>query len=157
MADGDKVPVYSPDGARVAFVSLRNGKPQIFLLDLRDLSQRSLTGDDSNTYDPAWSPDGKKIAFVSDKDGQPFQIYVMSLDSQRIQRISDGESADGHPSWSPDGRLIVFDAAREGDDHVRQIYRMNADGTKQITKLTRGSGVKQTPSWSPRPCERPTR
>ena len=76
--DGDRFPVYSPDGNQVAFVSTRNSKSKVYLMNLNDLKPRSVTGDDSNSYDPAWSPDGKKIAFASDKECRTYaNLYII--------------------------------------------------------------------------------
>ena len=63
----DNAPRFSPDGRTLAFVSMRSGAPQVYLLDLGGGEPRKLTDLAAGVQDPlVFSPDGKKLAFVSD-------------------------------------------------------------------------------------------
>ena len=64
-AKSDHAPRWSPDGATLAFVSARDGKPQIYLIGLDGGEARPLTSMPNGATNPAWSPDGKRVAFVS--------------------------------------------------------------------------------------------
>jgi hypothetical protein len=55
----------------------------------------------------AWSPDGRQIAFIGVIDGPSSDLYLYSLDTQKITRLTDGPSQGFGPSWSPDGKYIV--------------------------------------------------
>ncbi|MFQ5816769.1 MAG: prolyl oligopeptidase family serine peptidase [Terriglobia bacterium] len=62
----DFAPRWSPEGQRLAFLSTRRGKPQIFILDLEQGGEaRQLTHQEKGAGNPAWSPDGGSIAFTS--------------------------------------------------------------------------------------------
>ena len=52
------MPALSPDGSKVAFVSHRDGNPEIYVLVISSNSLTRVTNDDSNDMDPAWSSDG---------------------------------------------------------------------------------------------------
>jgi dipeptidyl aminopeptidase/acylaminoacyl peptidase len=54
----DRDPRFSPDGTRVAFVSDRDGTPQIFILELAGGEPRKLTTGALGFDGPIWSPDG---------------------------------------------------------------------------------------------------
>src|SRR6476620_5270186 len=58
-------PMYSPDGARLAFMSNRAGSPDIWILTLADGSLRRLTFDDGTEQLDGWSKDGRWIYFTS--------------------------------------------------------------------------------------------
>jgi dipeptidyl aminopeptidase/acylaminoacyl peptidase len=69
----DGGPSWSPDGARMAFVSDRSGHDDVWIHDFTDGSDRPLTtGSRTSVVSrlPSWSPDGSRIAvFESSQDG----------------------------------------------------------------------------------------
>jgi len=101
----DWQPVWSPDGAAVAFVSDADGDDEIYVLT-RDGAPLRLTDNDAKDADPAWSPDGGRIAFSSDRDGSS-GIWIMDAAGTDARRIADGTK----PAWSPDGRRLAHHAA----------------------------------------------
>jgi TolB protein len=138
-------PVWSADGARLAFVSVRDGNREIYTQAPDGAEARRLTSDDHEDVQPAWSPDGRRIAFASDRFGE-FEILVLDADGDEVQRLTDDSSCDHSPAWSPDGRRIAFVSARDGND---EIYVMNADG-KDARRLTDApKALDEAPRWSP--------
>jgi TolB protein len=69
---------WSPDGARIAFMSDSGGDWDVFVISLSGEFTR-LTDSPHSDGLPAWSPDGRMIAFVSDRDGR-WGLYLMDLD-----------------------------------------------------------------------------
>ena len=61
----DESPRWSPDGTRIAFVSDRDGTPQLYVRWMDSGQTAKLTSLESGPSNLAWSPDGKRIAFVS--------------------------------------------------------------------------------------------
>jgi Tol biopolymer transport system component len=60
-------PRWSPDGRQIAFISTREGGPQIWLLDLASGGEaRKITSISTGAGGHAWSPDGKSFVFSSD-------------------------------------------------------------------------------------------
>jgi Tol biopolymer transport system component len=127
----DWFPSWSPDGAKIAFQSDREGVGEVFLMNSDGSGQTNLTQNAGIDGGPTWSPDGDKIAFVSERDGSP-EIYVMNADGTGQMRLTNSPAWDAGPSWSPDGTRIAFESQRDGG---YRIYVMNADGTSQ-TRLT---------------------
>ena len=135
---GDRHPVWSPDGRRIAFGS----NWQITVMNADGSGQRRLTHSGGRNFAPAWSPDGQKIAFERQfgrkKYGScsgcgrasTFEIHVMNADGSGQHRLT---TRGAEPGWSPDGQKIAFKSERDGNG---EIYTMNADGSGQ-RNLTR--------------------
>ncbi len=63
-------PSWSPDGTRLAFMSSRNGKTELFTMKADGTDQKKLLEvERGDAVDPRWSPDGSRIAFVHLPDG----------------------------------------------------------------------------------------
>lgn len=73
----DGSPRWSPDGTRIAYISDRDGKPQIYVRWMDTGQTAKLTNLDDPPTDIAWSPDGKLIAFVSLVETEPPKIATL--------------------------------------------------------------------------------
>src|SRR4029079_1024250 len=58
-------PLFSPDGARLAFTSTRTGNGDVYVVALSNGDVTRLTFDDANELVTGWSGDGKWIYFSS--------------------------------------------------------------------------------------------
>ncbi|MBA58226.1 MAG: Tol-Pal system beta propeller repeat protein TolB [Gammaproteobacteria bacterium] len=123
---------WSPDGRFVSYVSFeREGRPAIYLHELKSNNRQVLTSFSGLNGAPAFSPDGKKIALVLSKDGNP-DIYIMELQSRKLRRVTRHYGIDTEPSWSADGESIIFTSNRGGQP---QIYQLRLEDF-QIQRLT---------------------
>lgn len=121
-------PSWSPDGKKLAYVSFENGRPHIFIQNVRTGSRQLVSSHKGLNGAPAWSPDGRRLAIVLSKDGSP-DVYILNLDNNRLQRLTRSYAIDTEPAWTPDGRSIIFTSDRGGGP---QIYRVGiADGREE--------------------------
>jgi TolB protein len=119
-------PVWSPDGARVAYVSFETERPAIYVQTLSTGRKEQITNFKGLNGAPAWSPDGQKLAMVLSKDDNP-EIYTVDLASRTFTRITNQFAIDTEPSWTNDGTGIFFTSDR---------------GVKpQIYKVTLATGI----------------
>ena len=82
-------PVWSPDGRRIAFVTVREAHS---FIGVYEVEERSITymapGVDRDTA-PAWSPDGTRVAFVR-RPGDPFGAWATRPDGVPPEALPDG-------------------------------------------------------------------
>jgi WD40 repeat protein len=166
----DLQPAWSPDGARIAFISFRDnprglfldpppppGSTDLYLIKVDGTGLVRLTNSpgfeggpvglaiddfDERTALPSWSPNGTKIAVASNRDGN-WEIYVVNADGSGAQRLTNNPGSDWRPVWSPDGTKIAFQTDRDGNN---EIYSMNPDGSGQ-TNLTHNAASDVLYDW----------
>src|SRR5260221_12978640 len=63
--EADSAPVWSPDGAHIAYVATINGRAQLYVMDSDGSNALNLSNNNTNSDQPAWSPDLKQIPYVS--------------------------------------------------------------------------------------------
>jgi Tol biopolymer transport system component len=147
----DVVPVFSPDGTKIAFASDRpDGIPHIWVMNADGSGQTQLTtGSLVDTGSLSWSPDGSKIAFTSNRAGN-LDVWVMNANGTGLKDLTPSTpGVDGDPAWSPDGSMILFESDR-GDGTDLNLYVMNADGSG-IVRLTTTAADDGLGSWRPSP------
>lgn len=112
---------WSPDGKGLAFVSDRDGTPDIYTMQADGSGVRRLTesnGQGRWSRNPAWSPSGDAIAFDSNRTGIE-EIYVLTIGSGQVQQLTHtagkvaGDEGNWTAAWSPDGKKISFSSNRD--------------------------------------------
>ena len=139
------MPVWSPDARSVAYLSYKNGYPDLFrMFPFERRPEQTLAAFVGINSSPAWSPDGRAVALTLSKDGNP-EIYVLTVASGAFRRITRHAGIDTEPSWSPTGREMAFISDRTGTPHV---FVMDIDGgnVRQVTT----NGHHTQPRWSPK-------
>lgn len=59
-------------------------------------------------FEPAVSPDGSRVAFIWDGGGDAFDIYVKTIGSEVVLKLTDSPADERYPLWSADGRSVLF-------------------------------------------------
>jgi Tol biopolymer transport system component len=110
----DTTPRWSPNGAAVAFLRLRNVQrpnltSELYVVGRDGKRLRRLTRG-ARDFFVSWSPDGTTLAFArsprSGKSGP--NVFLVRRDGARLHRLVRATSWSSVPAWSPDGREIAF-------------------------------------------------
>jgi TolB protein len=140
----DSSPTISPDGSQIAFVSNRQGSPQIFIMPASGGAAKRVTFQGRYNQTPRWSPrpDKPQIAFTGRDERGVFDIFVLDVKTGKIDRVTQGKGSNLDPTWSPDGRLIAYSSSRGG-------LFVNNPETRHEVQIWRGGA--SSPSWGPVP------
>ena len=126
-------PAWSPDGARIAFQSDRDGAFHIFLMDRDGGNVRQLTSGTADDRHAAWSPDGKLLAVDSGTSTRR-EIWTVDVSSGARKQITSLGAVASFPSWSPDGTRLAFYVYRAG---AMELWMVGANG-EGVAVMTRG-------------------
>ena len=152
---GSRDAAWSPDRQKIAFMSNRDGDPEVYVMAADGSNVQRLTTHRGFDGSPAWSPDGDQIAFVRDTDppatgplwpSRRQSIYVMDSDGSNVQQLT--EFTTGSSTWSPDGTRLAFEANLDG---IWEIYVMETDGSnvQRLTHTPDENAQSVAPDWSP--------
>ena len=145
---------WSPDGARLAYCGLRNGRFDVFTSPASGGDEVKLTEAGHNDG-PDDSPDGDWIWFNSDRTGHA-QIWRMRVDGSAQTQITDDDFVNWFPHPSPDGRHVLYLAYPPGTDgHPRDkdvrlcLMSPNGDDRREVLRFNGGQGSINVPCWAP--------
>ncbi|MEP4889662.1 MAG: S9 family peptidase [Aliiglaciecola sp.] len=123
----DYNPVLSADGKKLAFISTRSGKPQIYVTWLATGNTAKLTNLVSSPSGLSWSPDGKYIAFSMFVPGKPKSPVNLA------GKPPGAKWAD--PAIYIDDVYYRFDGGGYRSPGTSEIFILSADGgtPRQLT------------------------
>jgi len=120
-------PAFSPDGSRIAFVSLRDGNAEIYVMNADGTGATRVTNDPQPDGRPAFTPDGQSLVFHSARTAGKQQIWTVNLDGTGLTQLTR-DSVNSTPTVSPDGQTIAYVSTRNKDT---DIWLMARDGSNQ--------------------------
>jgi Tol biopolymer transport system component len=96
------MPTWSTDGTKIAFMSARDGNPEVYVMNADGTSQTRLTSFPGVDARPSWSRAGDHIVFTSTRDfGSTvtgnFEIYIMSGNGNNAMRLTNNSFYDDYP------------------------------------------------------------
>lgn len=131
-------PRLSRDGKIMAFTGINDGVTNIYLYDFEN--EKITRIETEPMIIPGFSefkPDNEKIAYSAFGNDIPPGIYLYTVNTQQVVKITDAASGDRFPHWSFSGRYIAYTHQKVDDLHKRRwigVYDMATGKTVYLPK-----------------------
>lgn len=157
----DFMPVWSPDGEKIAFASDRHGNYDVFVMDADGKNLQRLTYHSSNDYPYAFSEDGQSVIFSSfrhegaqsvyfPKSVQPetYEVPVKGGKEKLITPVPMEAISIKGDQWLYQDKKGYEDPFRKHHTSsvTRDIWMFNSK-EKKHTQLTTFNGEDRNPIW----------
>jgi len=139
------VPVWSPDGRRLAFGRHRGGEPrQLYVVTVDEEGVPALLHKSSRPEVPqSWSAAGQLLAFTRIEEATSRDIWVLPMGEDRTPRPLIATRFDEtQPHVSPDGRWVAYTSNESGR---YEIYLRPFPGPGQRRQVSIDGGYE--PRW----------
>jgi Tol biopolymer transport system component len=142
----DIFPVWSPDGARIAFSSLRDGPPQLYVLDANSAgNETTLLKSPLPKGVSGWSGDGGLLIYTAIDPKSSGDVWALPMSGRREPfSILATSSDERYGALSPDGHWLAYVSNETG---AYEVY-VRAFPAPGVTRLvSTGGGLE--PLWRP--------
>ena len=152
----DRVPTWSPDGARIGFMSTRSGRWQLWTIGRDGSDLRQVTDLSADVSELVWSPDSRR-AMTSHSQSATYGTWLFdpaSLTTRQSgmfvaqQNTSERFSVE---DWSPDGRLVAGSfLGPSGMMKAIGVWNLETRTTRRFdVPVTRDQDNRQSAGWMP--------
>ncbi len=133
--------------SKIAFVSTRTGRKEIYVADYDGSNGRQITHDNAISVSPSLSPNGGRLAYTGYQSGYA-DIYLIDLATGARLRLVKFPGTNSGPRFSPDGNRLVCTLSKDGNPG---LYIVGISGGAQ--RLTRTRGAESCGTWGPHGAE----
>ena len=155
----NSVPVVSPDGTKVAYMSARRGEaPNLWMMGIDGGSSMQLTSDRGFEGQPEWSVDGTRVAYQARGEDEE-RLLLIDIATRKTSEVIDlaalRPSSGAAPHLAPLGEVRLSRSAKQIAFSVhepptggRVLYTATLDPMSP-RRLTSGPVSVGYPAWSP--------
>jgi serine/threonine protein kinase len=140
----DETPVWSPDGAWLAWATQRSGRPRQVLRRRADGSgdEQLVWSTDRHAHLHDWSPDGRQLLATQEGESTARDIWLVSVADGAAQPLVTGPFDKTNPRLSPDGRWLAYASDESGRF---EVYAVSLPGLDRKAQVSVGGGDR--PLW----------
>ncbi|HEX6313413.1 MAG TPA: Ig-like domain-containing protein [Gemmatimonadaceae bacterium] len=144
-------PEWSPDGSRILFHSVIDGKADLYTVNVDGTGLTLLTGnlpgDMTDKREASWSHDGTRIVFIGARDSQ-HKVWMVNADGTSPRQITTDAGFDRFPTFSPSGDMIAFNRRdNQTPANGEDVMFVPAQGGTPTRLALPGDQL--NPAWSP--------
>lgn len=144
--DYESVPVWSPDGKKIAFASNREGGQDIYVMNSDGTMQQRLTTNSATEVPESFTPDGKFVVFsaaIQDAPGSILfpsarltELYKVPVTGGNIVQILSSPAQK--ISFLPDGKSFLYQDQKGMENEWRKHHTSSV--TRDIWKYDANTG-----------------
>ncbi len=138
----DRLPRWSPDGKKIAFLSDRSGRDEVWMSDEHGAPPKQLTNADGQKVALSWAPDSQTLFSISDDA----ILRINAADGRASVVVRNGIDI-GTASVSPDGQWLAY-ATTTKENLVRTFVRSLTTGEEHPVSR-KGFARSYSPTWTP--------
>jgi eukaryotic-like serine/threonine-protein kinase len=116
----DWIPIWSPDGNRVAFASNREATMDLYEKSIDGSApERLLLKSDKRKTPTDWSRDGEFLLFQQEDLASGWDLWALPMKGDRQPfRVLDSEFNESDGAFSPDGQWLAYTSDETGSNQV---------------------------------------
>lgn len=147
---GDYSPVWSPDGAMIAFTRLfPQNQKGTYVMKADGSGVKKVLDAASYYMSPIWAPDGQRLA-MNDHDPDRRGLWTVKVDGTDPKQIFKDALPTEAAAWSPDGKTIAFTYNKQPTTGGLYLIDANGGEPKLVVDVPNGGLYRAgAVAWSP--------
>ena len=141
----DETPVWSPDGAWIAWATQRSGRPRQVMRRRTDGSgeEQLVWSTDRHVHLHDWFPDGKALLATQETGTTGRDVWMIPVAGGEARPLLRAPFEECNPRLSPDGRWLAYSSDESGRFEVYVLRLPGRDVKAQVSV-----GGADAPVWS---------
>jgi eukaryotic-like serine/threonine-protein kinase len=143
--DGGGLPIWSPDGKRLAYATYAAGANNLYVINADGGGKpERVASSDLHQFPTSWAPAGNTIAFLQQDRNGAYGIWVVPMDGERKPRLFlESRFELWHSVLSPDGHWMAYISNESG---TYELYVRPYPGPGEKIRISTAGGFE--PIWT---------